>query len=485
MSGLTEQGFEIKRYADILSDQRLKAQEMFGVGVDVSVNSILGQVVQLSALELATLWEELQNVHDAFNPNAAQGKSLDDLCSLVGVYRESESKTNGYIEFTGSNGIVVPSGTQVSNPDTRDAFVTTEELIISSDKAYAISYDITSVESTTSYNIVINNTTVTFVTDADATVTELRDGLVLEIQNDVTLTEVTAVSVGSSEFTLTHNTAGNSIYVSPSASNISPTAVTSLGFVEAVETGAINATSGSITTIDTPVLDLSGVNNLTSLSVGRSNETDDELRIRRALFSSSSGKATPEAISRLVETVQGVSDAITVENRTFVTDADGRPPKSYEVIVFGGENSAIAQAIWDSGPAGIESYGLISENITDVNGDLKQVSFSRPVPKYITFEVDYTLYDEEQFPSNGAEGIREAIMEYSENFNTILGKDVIPQRYFGDIYRGISGIETLEIRVGVSDTEGGVPASITTTPVSIESREIPQFSLTRITVTQV
>ena len=51
MAGLTEQGFAIKRYDDIISDKRTKAQEFFGLGVDTFVNSVLGQIAQLAALE--------------------------------------------------------------------------------------------------------------------------------------------------------------------------------------------------------------------------------------------------------------------------------------------------------------------------------------------------------------------------------------------------------------------------------------------------
>jgi uncharacterized phage protein gp47/JayE len=484
MAGLSENGFEVKRYSEVVSDQRSKAVELFGAGVDTSVNSILGQISQLSALELATLWEGLQDVHDAFNPNAAYGKSLDDLCSLVGVYRLDAEPTQGFIEFTGRNGVIVPEGTQVSNQDTGDTFSTTAATLISTDKAYSVEYQVRSVTDSSEYILNINGVVVSYTTGVGETVTDIRDGFVTGIQADPDLDFVSVDSIDSDKFVITHTIIGNSFTSSTNTSSLFPSSVTSLVYVRANTLGNISADTESITSIDTPVNGVTSVTNLTSLVVGRDVETDDELRIRRARRAQQAGKATPEAIARALENLQGVSDAFVVENRTLSTDVDGRPPKSYEAIVVGGEVTNIAETIWENGPAGIETYGNISQIVVDSNGDPHTISFSRPENVYISFEVDYQIYDEEVFPDDGEQAIRDAIVSYG-NSSRRIGEDVIPQRFFGDIYRNVSGIENLVIRVGSSNSPSIPPVAFSTSPLPISSRELADFSSDRIVVSEV
>src|SRR5690554_3049674 len=484
MAGLTENGFEIKRYQEIVSDQRSKAIELFGAGVDTSVNSILGQLSQLTSLELALLWEGLEDVNNAFNPNAATGKSLDDLASLVGVYRLDAEPTQGSMEFTGRNGTLVPAGTQVSNSDTGDVFSVASDTLLSSERAYSIEYQVRSVSDSSTYTININGVVASYTTGVGETVTDLRDGLQNAINTNADLSFVTAEGVDADKLTITHTIIGNSFSASSNSSSIFADAVTCLVYVRSNELGQVAAASGSITSIDTPVSGLNTITNLTSLIVGRSTETDDELRIRRNRRATQVGKATPEAIARALESLQGVSDAFVIENRTLATDVDGRPPKSYEAVVVGGEVGDIAKSIWDTGPAGVETYGNISQVVEDSNGDAHVISFSRPENVYVTFEVDYQVYDEEIFPANGVQAIRDAIVRYGDSTRRI-GEDVIPQRFFGEVYRSVSGIENLVIRIGGSDSPDVPPASVVNATLDINSRQLADFSAERISVSEV
>ena len=66
--------------------------------------------------------------------------------------------------------------------------------------------------------------------------------------------------------------------------------------------------------------------------------------------------------------------------------AYGRPGKSFEIVVQGGDNTAIAQAIYGAKPAGIQSYGSTTVVINDAFGNPYSISFSRPtqVPIYVS-----------------------------------------------------------------------------------------------------
>jgi hypothetical protein len=75
----------------------------------------------------------------------------------------------------------------------------------------------------------------------------------------------------------------------------------------------------------------------------------------------------------------------------------GRPGNSFEIVVNDdngeAQNSAIAQAIYNSKPAGIQSYGGITTQITDNFGNPYLISFSRPaqIPIFVAIVLQTDL----------------------------------------------------------------------------------------------
>ena len=236
--------------------------------------------------------------------------------------------------------------------------------------------------------------------------------------------------------------------------------------------------------IDTPVFGWDSITNPVEASIGTNVETDTALRIRRRQSVSIAGSGTVDAITANVLDITGVTDAFVVENRTFAVDVDGRPPKSFETVVTGGDNDEIAQEIWDRKPAGIETVGDITvATVTDSQGQSRSISFSRPADIYCHLEIDYTLYLEEIFPSNGESAISQA----ASDAGNLLGinEDVILQRLQGPIFDAVPGIATLVIRIATSATPAGPPGAFAAVNLAIGSTEISRFDVSRITVTEV
>lgn len=79
----------------------------------------------------------------------------------------------------------------------------------------------------------------------------------------------------------------------------------------------------------------------------------------------------------------------------------GRPGKSFEIVVEGGSNTDIANAIRASQPAGIQSFGSTTVQVFDQFGNPYNISFSRPssVPIYVvlTLTTDLLTAPEPQF----------------------------------------------------------------------------------------
>jgi uncharacterized phage protein gp47/JayE len=161
------------------------------------------------------------------------------------------------------------------------------------------------------------------------------------------------------------------------------------------------------------------------------------------------------------------------------TDADGRPPKSFEAVVEGGTDADVAQVIWDSMPSGIESYGNTSVVIQDVEGNNQTIKFSRPVSKYVWVRVKRDLNPEETYPTDGDTQIKNNIVEWSL-LNLDSGDDVIRQRLSDPIYE-VSGISDIEIGIDYSNNIGHTP-SYSLQNVPVLGREKAIFDVSRIIV---
>jgi uncharacterized phage protein gp47/JayE len=163
----------------------------------------------------------------------------------------------------------------------------------------------------------------------------------------------------------------------------------------------------------------------------------------------------------------------------------GRPPKSFESIVQGGSDAAVALDIWQTKPAGIQTFGGVNEVITDSSGNQQSINFTRPVAVNLAFEIEYTRYDEESFPANGETTIAQTVLDFTNALGT--DADVIPSRYFGDIYSNVGGIDSLVVKVQIIVNPGDTPVgpSFQTTRLPIDIDEFASVTSVDITVLEV
>jgi hypothetical protein len=115
MAGLTPNGLDIKRLEEIKADMitRARSPEYFGPGLAAGEDTPIGHIFGLTATPIAEVWELAQQEYDSRNPNAAEGISLDNLGSIVGVEREPARKTAVTLTCTGTNGTLIPQGSIV------------------------------------------------------------------------------------------------------------------------------------------------------------------------------------------------------------------------------------------------------------------------------------------------------------------------------------------------------------------------------------
>jgi len=249
-------------------------------------------------------------------------------------------------------------------------------------------------------------------------------------------------------------------------------------FANAVDSGPVAALAGTITVIDTPLTGWDTVNNVSDADVGVEEETDVELRARRERSVARDAQAIIDAIFAEVAAVPGVTKTAVLENDTNITDANGLPPHSFNVLVIGGIDADIGQAIWLKKPAGILSFGTTTVQIFDSQGLSHDISFSRPTVIDIYVEVDLTVFPE--YPAAGDELIKQAIVDYAngelvpgEEFS--LADDVIYTRLYTPINE-IIGHQIDALRIGIT------PVPVGTVNIPISATEISQFLVANIIV---
>jgi uncharacterized phage protein gp47/JayE len=164
----------------------------------------------------------------------------------------------------------------------------------------------------------------------------------------------------------------------------------------------------------------------------------------------------------------------------------GRPPKSFEAVVEGGTDEAVANQIWQTKPAGIQTFGNVNSGngitITDSQGNTQIIYFSRPSPIYIWIQVALTLDTQETFPANGTQLVQQAIFNYGESLG--VGINVLLQRVQAQIFQvpGVaSGVMTMAFTLSPTTS----PASYSTSDITIADNQISLWDLSRITVTVV
>lgn len=157
----------------------------------------------------------------------------------------------------------------------------------------------------------------------------------------------------------------------------------------------------------------------------------------------------------------------------------GRLAKSFEAVVEGGSDADVANKIWLTKPAGIQTFGNTSFTITDSQGEEQVINFSRPTPIYIWVTVALTLYSEETFPPNGQDLVASAINTYGNNLG--IGVDVLLQRVLAQIFN-VPGIASGAMQIAATNGPGDSPL-YGTADIPIQENEIAVFDLSRITVT--
>jgi uncharacterized phage protein gp47/JayE len=214
--------------------------------------------------------------------------------------------------------------------------------------------------------------------------------------------------------------------------------------VTAVNFGAITASAATITKIVNPQSGWASVTNAAPATAGQNPDTDAELRIERNNGVGLPGQNQIDSTFSAIANVEGVARVSILENDSISpTDPDGLPIHSTAILVEGGDDNEVAEAIYfkrNPGPIQHQtSNPVIVPVISEVTGNTKNIVFNRPDPVDIT--VVYNITDDGTLPANIEQLIKDATIEYTNGelldadcgFNQTgfgIGEDVHAGRFY-------------------------------------------------------
>ena len=112
-------------------------------------------------------------------------------------------------------------------------------------------------------------------------------------------------------------------------------------------------------------------------------ETDAFVRARIRNSLAGRGGGSADALLAAVRAANKVKEAKLYVNNTDTADEKGIPPHSVAVVTRGGNAAAVAQAIWDKKAPGIGTWGSMSAEAVDAEGNTHTVAFSRYTDKIV------------------------------------------------------------------------------------------------------
>lgn len=221
---------------------------------------------------------------------------------------------------------------------------------------------------------------------------------------------------------------------------------TAVVYVDCTESGVIgNITASAITIVTKPTASVKSVLGLEQAYKGSEAESDEDLRNRFYAALEGSGSCNAAAIRAALLRIPTVISAGVIVNDGDSTDEAGRPPRSFECYVQGGEeyHTEIAETIFDKMPIGIKSYGDESQEIVDEGGYPHTIYFSHTedVPVYVRMQIN----TDATFESDGNRDIKNNIANYIANLG--VGKSAIFSALYGEIHSvtGVTEVVTLQV----------------------------------------
>ena len=437
MAELTSDGYTRKRLSEYIAQIQAGYVAIFGLNIDVTNDSPDGQIIGIISEVLGNLDQALEDVYNAFDPQAAQNVSLSKLVLINGITRKEATYSTVEVTLTGLAGVTVPATSRIKTSDTGEEFTLYSNVVLTggSDVGLAAAANLGPVSALAGtlteiatpiagWSTVTNNLDAT-LGQAEETDAALRirrrestavsaksivDGIfgALSRLDDVTgvavLENDTSVDVDS-KVTLTFD----ADFVTSNTIDIK------VNGVSMTQVPFNTSDAQTVADIDTSLTALADVSSVTSDATGTGSS-----------FEIFGVTGVTLIVSDVVVAAGATQAGHAIETNEVSVLAHG-----IHAIVDGGVGAEIAESIFNTKSAGCQTTGIDSEVVVDDQGGDNTIRFSRPTDTDVDITVDVTT-DPLLFPGNGDQLIKDALVAYGlANLN--IGDDVVLSRLYTPI----------------------------------------------------
>ena len=436
--------------------------------IDRDPDGPFGSIVDVASVPHTEMWQELQGLSVAIDAVSAEGAQLDSIAALNGISRRPPTNTIVDCVARGLPNTVIPAGSQVTREGDSTAFVSPDAITISADNCIIGEIAVgASVVAGTAYDVVItpsDRATVTIsVLTNYPTPAEQAEDFATQISTHSVEARLSSVTVGGSVEEPIIYITSYSPYAVFTLSVTTDPSIMAVNYVHspiqfiAQGAGPIIISPNTLTSIGTPVSGWTSNTNLISGQAGAYSEEDENLRRRRTVALQTGGASTPNSIqTRLRQLVRGVSLAQIFENPTDNVDIYGRNAHTIHPVIEGGVHADILQVLADNHPAGIGFHGQSTGQVLDSAGNAVHVAYDRVGTLFGHVRVTISdRNDEEAFPSNGVEQVRQNLFLYL-SVRAELGLDIVSQQLTGTVFQ-VEGFKQAKIEVACTGQLGTNP----------------------------
>lgn len=451
MAHFTENGFEIDGISEIREKLRLKANTVFenilnGEDLSTDDSSVLGRIFGIVAESKFEDEQLLEDFITTFNPDNASGTMLDDFLYLSGMQRMDSTPASALLMLTGVNGSTI-GNISVKSSVTGDIFNINSttifdpsdcngvEFFVEADntiKTYSFQYSVVGKPSENPPISVLStesDTNKSLAQRIAQTINNQTSDLSASVTND-NLVNVFIINRYSTGFFVPEsNMTIQNVIVSKQSVSATYSAISQLpNSLNSVASGA-NINLKSVTN---PYLTYASV----------SVESDEKAKVRWFNAKAQNGYGEYDHLQTALTMVDGVK-FVNIQTNITSSSSGERVNQGVAIVVDGGDDQEIAQAIFNNIAVGTATNGLVESVASDILGVGHIVKFSRPV--YVPIRVSMSLKALPNFPTNGKNIIKQSIVDW---FNELqVGEDILYSRLFNPINR-VDGFSVNNLKIG-------------------------------------
>lgn len=253
--------------------------------------------------------------------------------------------------------------------------------------------------------------------------------------------------------------------------------------------GPVELGIGELTKIAQTAPGWDAITNLGAATVGTETETRANFERRRQESVAINARGTPPAIRAAVFAVSGVLDVFVYDNYTNAVinyGATNYPlaPHSVYVGVIGGDDQAVADAIWSRKDLGCDMNGNTTVTVDDTEGysypyPSYDIKFERPASLPILFAVQ--LANSSALPSNIVDLTKAAILATFTGANGAqrarMGGVIFASNFYAAVAQIDASVSIIQIKIGT--------VTATLDQISVGIDQAPTLDVGDITVTLV